>query len=201
MRKMLIVLALTVLSNFAFATMHDVDIVGFSFSPQNLDVMVGDTVRWTNQDNVPHTSTSDSDIWDSGILNNGQSYMRMFSDAGDFPYHCTVHPSMMGSVHVQAATGVDDRTDTPNPTSFLLMPNYPNPFNASTTIEYAIDEAANARLEVFDIVGRSVKVLQDGSVEAGTHRVVWNADVPSGVYFYRLTLDGKSETRSMTLLK
>jgi plastocyanin len=201
MRKALMILALTVLSNFAYAEVHNIDIVDFSFSPQNLTVMVGDTVIWTNQDNVPHTSTSDTGIWDSGTLTNGQTFMWMFNSTGDFPYHCTVHPSMTGMISVQPATGIDDRTGPQTPTDFSLMTNYPNPFNASTTIEFETKNVADTKLEVYDIVGRLVDVLQQGAVEAGIHKVVWNADVPSGVYFYRLTIDGQAQTKAMTLLK
>jgi flagellar hook assembly protein FlgD len=82
-----------------------------------------------------------------------------------------------------------------------LMTNYPNPFNASTTIEFETKNVADTKLEVYDIVGRLVDVLQRGAVEAGIHKVVWNADVPSGVYFYRLTIDGQAQTKAMTLLK
>jgi photosystem II stability/assembly factor-like uncharacterized protein len=83
------------------ATLHDVAIMDFAFDPADLTVNPGDTVRWTNYDSVPHTSTSDSGIWDSGALNNGDSYSRAFPDLGNFPYHCTIHPTMTASVTVE----------------------------------------------------------------------------------------------------
>jgi plastocyanin len=80
----------------------DVNIVGFAFVPDTVRVTQTDVVRWTNSDAVPHTSTSDTvGIWDSGNLNQGQSYSRTFAVLGEFPYHCTIHPTMKAVVIVE----------------------------------------------------------------------------------------------------
>ena len=86
----------------------DVAIVGFAFSADTITVPVGTTVRWTNQDVASHTSTSDPGgaIWDSGTLSTGQDYSYTFNSTGDFPYLCTIHPSMKGMVKVSAAAAV-----------------------------------------------------------------------------------------------
>jgi len=74
----------------------------FSFSPSTLSVSAGDTVTWRNDDNVNHTVTSNSGSeLNSPLLGHGQTYRHIFSNSGNFPYHCTVHPSMTGSVAVQ----------------------------------------------------------------------------------------------------
>jgi plastocyanin len=80
---------------------NGVTIQGFAFSPSNMSVSVGDTVVWTNRDGVAHTVTSNTGIWDSGTLGQNQSFTRVFSSAGSFPYHCTIHPSMTGTITVQ----------------------------------------------------------------------------------------------------
>jgi hypothetical protein len=73
------------------------------------------------------------------------------------------------------------------PLDFCLYPNYPNPFNAETTIKYAIPVADKVRLSVFDASGRQVAVLTDGWREAGSHEVPFDAsDLSSGVYVYQL---------------
>lgn len=83
---------------------HTVAIRNFAFVPPSLTIQAGDTVRWTNEDVAPHTSTSDTAIWDSEILNQGQSFSFTFTNAGSYPYFCEVHPSMRGAIEVQAGT-------------------------------------------------------------------------------------------------
>lgn len=83
---------------------HTVAIRNFAFVPPSLTIQAGDTVRWTNEDAAPHTSTSDTAIWDSEILNQGQSFSFTFTNAGSYPYFCEVHPSMRGVIEVQAGT-------------------------------------------------------------------------------------------------
>lgn len=202
MQKALLVIMVLALSSLSFAEIHDVTIVDFSFMPSSMTITAGDTVRWTNQDAAPHTATSDNGVWDSGTLTTGNSYMRAFDDPGDFPYHCTIHPSMMASLTVNSATGINDPVDNQRPESFTLEGNYPNPFNASTTIKFASANEAHAKITVYDILGREVQVVFDGTVAAGEHSLIWDASKnASGVYFYRLTIGDKTETKAMTLLK
>ncbi len=88
-----------------------------------------------------------------------------------------------------------------------LSPNRPNPFNPSTTIEFTLATSGKATIEVFDVRGGRVQTLVDGVLPAGPHTITWNGtdergeSLPSGVYFCRLSANGRSETRKMTLLK
>jgi plastocyanin len=77
-----------------------VHISGFAFSPTDVQVNLGAQVDWDNHDAAPHTATADDASWDSGILDPGATYQRTFGSAGVFPYHCAVHPSMVGRVVV-----------------------------------------------------------------------------------------------------
>ena len=80
--------------------------------------------------------------------------------------------------------------------------NYPNPFNPATTIGYALPEAAQVRLEVFDLLGRSVASLVDRFQEAGSYEAVFEAaDLPSGTYLYRLQAGALRHTGRMVLSK
>ncbi|HKQ68565.1 MAG TPA: plastocyanin/azurin family copper-binding protein [Polyangiaceae bacterium] len=74
-----------------------------AYGTNPLVVAPGTTVRWVNQDSVAHTATSDSGVWDSGTLTQGQSFNFTFTTPGTFPYHCTIHgaASMSGVVVVQ----------------------------------------------------------------------------------------------------
>lgn len=97
-------------------------------------------------------------------------------------------------------TGIVERPETPNKIS--LDQNYPNPFNASTTISFTLSEEQDINLAVYDLLGRRIEVLLDGTADAGTHSVIFDAGkYPSGIYFYRLKTGTNSETRSMVLLK
>ncbi len=94
------------------------------------------------------------------------------------------------------------------PNAFALHANFPNPFNPTTTISYDLERTGQVALEVYDTLGQRVTSLFSGSQAAGTHAFAWDGRdargnvVSSGVYFYRLTLDGNfSQSRVMTLLK
>ena len=71
-----------------------------AYGANPLLVAAGSTVVWTNRDTVPHTATSDTLVWDSGILMPGDSFFRVFPFAGTFPYHCVVHDAsrMSGTI-------------------------------------------------------------------------------------------------------
>ncbi|MBN2010727.1 T9SS type A sorting domain-containing protein [candidate division KSB1 bacterium] len=80
--------------------------------------------------------------------------------------------------------------------------NYPNPFNPSTHITFTLPERDVVTLKVFDILGREVAVLMDGTYNAGTHDTEFNASqMPSGVYFYHLSTSTHTVTRKMLVVK
>ncbi len=83
-----------------------VTVANMAFSPAAVTVAVGETVTWTFTDSTAHTTTSDQGFWDSGTKLNGGTYSRAFTSAGTFPYHCTIHSHMRGTVRVSVtATG------------------------------------------------------------------------------------------------
>jgi hypothetical protein len=91
--------------------------------------------------------------------------------------------------------GVDDPGS--HPSRFILYQNYPNPFNPSTTIVYSLTRSAFVTLQVFNVLGETVRTLSDGMQDAGSHSVTFSAEgLPSGVYFYRLSVS-PSATRDL----
>ena len=78
-----------------------VQIKGMNFHPDTVTVAPGTTVTWTNDDSFDHTTTSDTKLWDSGLLAPGKSYSHTFNKAGNYPYHCAVHTFMTGTVTVK----------------------------------------------------------------------------------------------------
>ena len=90
----------------------------------------------------------------------------------------------------------------PIPQEFSLSPNYPNPFNPATTIEYNLPKGARVQLKVYNVLGQEVATLVDGVVTAGQHSVSFNAsNLASGVYLYRIAAGTFVSTRKMVLVK
>jgi Right handed beta helix region/FlgD Ig-like domain len=91
--------------------------------------------------------------------------------------------------------------------SLVLFGNTPNPFRNGTVISFALPEAKQISLEVFDMTGRQVVQLHDGLLDAGEHAISWNGNTAggetasSGVYFYRIKADGVTETMRMMRLR
>ena len=85
--------------------------------------------------------------------------------------------------------------------------NYPNPFNPETNISFSLPHAMDVRLTVYNVLGQQIRTLVDQTMTAGQHVVSWDGtsesgqSVASGIYFYRLATDVKTETRKMLLLK
>jgi parallel beta-helix repeat protein len=88
------------------------------------------------------------------------------------------------------------------PTQMALLQNYPNPFNPSTVISYQLSEISNVTLKVYDVTGREVAVLQDGTKDAGNYSTTFNAsDLASGVYFARLMVEPQKGSRYVKTMK
>jgi plastocyanin len=78
-----------------------VTIQNYAFNPKTLTISVGGNVTWTNKDGVDHTVVSDTGVFQSGPLGNGQSYTHQFTTPGTYNYSCTIHPSMHGTIIVK----------------------------------------------------------------------------------------------------
>lgn len=88
------------------------------------------------------------------------------------------------------------------PERFSLMQNYPNPFNPGTNIRFQIANSSDAKLIIYDALGREVSTLVDQKLQPGTYEVSWNASKnSSGIYFYRLAAGDNSEMKKMILIK
>ena len=89
-----------------------------------------------------------------------------------------------------------------NPNEFKLYDNYPNPFNPTTIIRYAIPEASFTSIKIYNGLGKEVSTLVNETKTAGTYEVEFNAsDLSSGVYFYTLQAGSFKETKKMILTK
>ena len=88
------------------------------------------------------------------------------------------------------------------PESIVLHPNYPNPFNPTTSLAFRLDRAGHVSLTVYDMLGRTIETLVDQWLPAGSHTYQWNAQgAASGLYVYRLESDHHTQSRKMMLLR
>jgi serine protease len=104
-------------------------------------------------------------------------------------------------VAIKKRLGVDENAST-IPTVFSLKQNYPNPFNPVTTIDYTVPQATNVSLKIFDILGRDILTLIDEHQKVGSYSEPFDASqLPSGVYFYKLTAGNFHDVKKMVLMK
>ena len=111
----------------------------------------------------------------------------------------------------ESSASVDDKSDFIQPKDFILYQNYPNPFNPSTVINYELLVGGKVTLRIYDILGKEIATLVNEERSPGKYEIEFSIgqsvgsgfspDVSSGIYFYRLSVNGYSETKSMILLK
>jgi len=107
-----------------------------------------------------------------------------------------------GAGRLDTNQSVTRRTDIPSPNRFQLLPNYPNPFNAVTTIGFILPTADEVSLKAYDLLGREVATIFAGEKPAGHYRFTFDAShLPGGIYLYRFESGNFHQTRKMTLLK
>ena len=177
----------------------------FNFDPLpiTLTVLDGEVVLWT-EDIAPEPSGNYLYSWtvvDETVID------------AVFVVSATDHFGFNGSVTSEPFTiqGSGTSVDPEIPLVNLLEPNYPNPFNPSTTLQFSLREAAHIELSVYDLHGREVANIAGGEWAPGFHSATWNGiddkgqSVASGVYFARLSIQGKSNSeiivQRMMLLK
>jgi hypothetical protein len=106
----------------------------------------------------------------------------------------------MGAIYHDQMTDIE--TEPGLPVDFTILRSYPNPFNAATTIEYVLSEAAEVEISIYNMLGQRIETLYKGESHAGENSLIWNADeYPSGVYFAKLQTSGNSISLKMILLK
>ena len=79
----------------------EVKIDNFIFGPQTVTVPAGTTVTWTNSDDIPHTAVSTDGVFKSKVMDTDEKFSYTFTKAGTYPYYCSIHPKMTGTVVVK----------------------------------------------------------------------------------------------------
>lgn len=196
----LLVLTLTV----SQATVRTVNIIGLTFTPDTLNALAGDTIRWINTDIRLHTTTSGTNgtpngIWNSGNLSQNDSFQFSLTTTGNFPYYCNFHYLMgMNGLIIVSSNNIDELKATG--TNALAPRNYPNPFQNTITLNYEITRPGKVTIKIFDALGKPVKNLVNRRMAIGNYSVNWNGTnhnnepVQNGLYFYRINFNGTNYT-------
>lgn len=196
----LVLPVLLVLPSIALAqTTHIINQSSLTFSPNDLTINVGDTVRWVRSSGS-HTVTNGTgsadpnvgNLFDAPLNSSNTTFEFTFTAAGDVPFFCRPHEfaNMKGVIRVSDVSGVDD---IPKIAAVQLEVPHPNPFNPRAAIRFTLAEAGPVDLDVFDSRGRRVKTLITGEHRAAdTHRIDWDGTTaagsaaPSGTYLFRV---------------
>ncbi|MDZ7371344.1 MAG: T9SS type A sorting domain-containing protein, partial [candidate division KSB1 bacterium] len=159
-------------------------------------VRIGDLLQgWTSVDGKAWLKVGQTEI-----KMTGQIYVGMAVTA----HHATkTSTAVFSGVQFKTKpTAVEEKISDRLPDSYELLQNYPNPFNPTTTLSFSLPVDDKVKLAVYDILGREVRVLVDGKLTAGVYRYEFDAaDLPSGVYFYRLKTANHTLTNKMMLIK
>ena len=192
MKRILLAVVAIMMVTMLNAKNYTVTVKNYSFTPNTLDVKVGDSVTW-NFTEGSHTTTSGSSCtgdgkWDSGTKGSGSTFVFVFTSTGTYNYFCTPHCSMgmTGSITVATTSGVADAPKTV--TSFSA---FPNPSLGSTNVSVTLAEAANVKLAVFDLNGKMV--FENNNINAGSTNVNYSLDMQtwkSGMYLTQLYVNG-----------
>lgn len=207
---LLIFVSLILLSSAkSYSTTFNVTAANFSFSPANINVTVGDTIKWTRTSGS-HTTTCDGTNgttrpsgaapWNSDLNSGSPTFTYVIRVAGLYHYVCEPHaPDMAGDINA-VASSISQLTELVQ--SYELSQNFPNPFNPSTNIKFSIPNSSKVVLTIYNNTGKEVETLVNENLNQGSYQVDWNAvNFTSGVYYYKIQADGFIQTRKMLLIK
>jgi hypothetical protein len=160
-------------------------------------------ITWSNNERITTVSSDPTAGSRAGLIG---EYVGLVSWDG-VPYAAWTD-TRNGNQDVFAAALDSTITAAPISQNRLLIPSnislsaYPNPFNPATIIRFTLQKADHVTLAIYDITGRRVAVLLQAWQRAGTHQQIWNArEVPSGIYFARLTTKDAALTKKLLLVK
>jgi hypothetical protein len=198
-------------NNCLFVYLHFVhylsaDLVSFTALPGNGEV----TLNWKT---ASETNNDHFEIERGGAVV-GTVAATNLPTGGEYSY--TDHGLANGTEYTYTLVAVDDNGQrealqsinaTPVNanvvvTSYSLYQNYPNPFNPETSIAFDLIEDGHVSLAIYNVLGEKLSTLVDGRMSSGRHSVVFNgANFASGVYLYKLSVNGFTDTRKLVLLK
>lgn len=169
------------------ATIVNVAVSDFQFTPSNFTINAGDTIMWfwvsgfhtTTSDNIPGSANA----WDELIDPNSQMFMYVPTVSGNYTYECDFHSMMQASFTVTGNVGISS-----NSKDNVLWLLSPTTSSTSLNITYSIPSSGNVELKIFDILGTEVKTAFAGHQRNGVHSININvASLSKGIYILRLS--------------
>jgi hypothetical protein len=146
-------------------------------------------------------------------IDDGKNWKRSDDELGNYRIY-SMFKGESGSIYASTDHGfyelkpeITSVEEISLPSGYKLEQNYPNPFNPSTNITYTLPARASVTIKVYDMTGKEVAVLVNGSGEPGTHTVTWKGvdntgnPVSSGIYLYRISADNFHSAKKMMLIK
>lgn len=194
-KLLLIILGLFLLSiNPSYAETHKVSMIENVFVPETLSVATGDTVVWSNNGIVNHTSTSGTNcnpdgLWDSGLVSPGDSFSFVFDSAAEYPYFCIPHCNLGMTGLISVGESGIEIDETGASAVFEFSNTTPNIFVDKIEITYEMKTKKHINISVYSIDGKLTKTLFNGFQDIGVHSTIWNgrngneSGVPDGIYF------------------
>jgi hypothetical protein len=135
----------------------------------------------------------------------GKSYARIIGP--DFTASVRFEAPVRFLLDIEEPEDPGDTTDSNTPLGYVLLPTRPNPFHGSATIRFAVPSPGGViRLDVYNVRGECVRVIEEGVVGAGSHALEWSGDdyrgrgLPPGAYFVRMQAGGRVLTKKLILL-
>jgi len=171
-----------------------------TYNGSDLEIYLnGQLDAFTSFSGTINTTTSALTIGRDLTIDNNYDFDGILDDIRIYNY---MLPVSQISAFYDVSTGVGKRPGATLPAQFDLAQNFPNPFNPSTTIRFALPSAGFVTLKVFDVLGREVATLVRDRVSAGEYSVAWNAaNCASGVYYYKLETANSVLVKKMILLR
>lgn len=191
----LILSALLFLSTSSIAVVHTVVVSNFQFTPASLSVNVGDTILWTfgggNHTTTSNTIPLGADTWDNLINSTVQSFTYVLTVAGTYDYICTPH-GFVGQI-VAINTGINSLDLFSNFNIYSLRSSMYN-------VSYSLARSGNVKISVYDITGKSAKILKSSYQSAGNYLSTYNfEDLKKGIYIFEMIIDKHRFTKRLVI--
>ena len=154
---------------------------------------------YVNRYSVVDSSSKVAYSWTGGLTvilsaNQGISEINITTSYGNYGLQSSLDSNKILSVKSMEVRDFSSIVD--------LKQNYPNPFTPQTTIQFSIFKAGFVNLQIFDLLGKEVASIISGYLQPGPYTVIWNSNnVPSGVYYYKITNDNTSKIKKLIVLK